>query len=737
MVSRTTIVAAVALSASTSTVALADEPAQSAEARASATLSRMTEEEKLSLLTGQMLIMVPAKDRPAGVPLGAGYVPGVPRLGVPALIETDASLGVANLMDMRKGDVATALPSGFALASTWNTALIRESGRMIGSEARSKGFNVMLAGGVNLVRDPRAGRNFEYLGEDPLLAGRLAAAQIDGIQSNNIIATIKHFALNDQETGRSSASVEMDESAMRESDLLTFELGIEGGKPGAVMCAYNRVGGTFACENPFLLTQVLRRDWGYKGFVMSDWGAVHSTAALVAGLDQQSAAKLDKKPWLGSELIAEIAAGRVSKSYVDQAVSRILYAIYAHGLPENPVGAPQAIDYDSHALIAQHAAEEGIVLLRNQGGLLPLAASARKIVLIGGSADAGVPSGGGSSQVTPVGGFTRVEKQNAGASAAFVKRAYGGMAPLAALRAERPDAEIGYDDGTNPQAAAAAAAGADLAIVFVNKFNSETEDNPDISLGDGQDALIEAVAAANPRTVVVLQTGNPVAMPWRDKVPAILSAWYSGQRGGTALARILTGAINPSGHLPVTFPNSVDQLPNPVLPGSNLPAPTAQDRATYGINTNSPAFDIHYPEGSDVGYRWFDAHSRTPLYAFGHGLSYTTFAYDGLSVKGGKTLTIGFQITNTGQRAGAAVPQVYVTLPGKGKRLIGWDKPMLEPGETKTVVLTADPRLLASFDSKRQRWLIPAGAVKVEVARSAAEPVLLGTARLTASTIKP
>ena len=736
MVSRMTIAAALAMIAANTAVA-SETAVQTPEERAKATLSQMTEEEKLSLLTGQMLIMVPPKDRPAGVPLGAGHVPGVSRLGIPALIETDASLGVANLMNMRKGDVATALPSGFALASTWNPGLIREGGRMIGSEARAKGFNVMLAGGVNLVRDPRAGRNFEYLGEDPLLAGTLAAAQIAGVQSNNIIATIKHFALNDQETGRSSASVEMDEGAMRESDLLAFQLGIEGGKPGAVMCSYNRVGGTFACESPFLLTDILRRNWGYKGFVMSDWGSVHSTESIVAGLDQQSAAKLDKKPWLGSELTKAIDEGRVAKSYVDRAVSRILYAIHAHGLPEHPVGAPQPIDYDTNAKVAQQAAEEGIVLLRNENGILPLAANARTIVLIGGNADLGVPSGGGSSQVTPVGGFTKVEKMPTGSSASFTKRGYGGTAPLSALRSELPNAKVSYVDGKDIPAAVTAAKGADIAIVLVDKFNSETEDNPDIALGDGQDALIDAVATANPRTVVVLQTGNPVAMPWRDKVPAILSAWYPGQRGGAALARILSGAVNPSGHLPVTFPASVDQLPNPVLPGSNLPAPSAEDRATYGINTNSPAFDIHYPEGSDVGYRWFDAKGKVPLYAFGHGLSYTAFSYDQLSVKGGKTVTVRFRVTNSGNRTGADVPQVYATLPGKAKRLIGWDKPTLAPGESKMVTVSADPRLLASFDAKRKRWVVPAGSVKIEVSRSAIDPVLTANVPLTRSTIAP
>ncbi|MDD3799207.1 MAG: glycoside hydrolase family 3 C-terminal domain-containing protein, partial [Novosphingobium sp.] len=612
-----------------------------------------------------------------------------------------------------------------------------EAGRMIGSEARAKGFNMMLAGGVNLVRDPRAGRNFEYLGEDPLLAGTLAAAQIDGIQSNAIAATIKHFALNDQETGRSSASVEMDEGAMRESDLLAFQIGIEGGRPGSVMCSYNRVYGKFACESAFLLNDVLRRDWGYKGFVMSDWGAVHSTESIVNGLDQQSAALLDGKQWLGSELVAAIDEGRVDKAVVDTAVSRILYAIYDNGLADHPVTAQTAIDYEANGKVAQATAEEGIVLLRNEGGILPLASTARRIAVIGGHADIGVLSGGGSSQVTPVGGARKIEKAAKGMAASFVRRIYGGAAPLDALRAEFPDAEITFADGSDLDTAKNAASAADIAVVFAERFNTETEDTTDLSLEGDQDALISSIAAANPKTVVVLETGNPVAMPWRSQVPAILAAWYPGQNGAAAIARILSGKTNPSGHLPVTFPASLEQLPNPILPGSNLPPPSKEDKMIYGINVNSPPFDITYPEGSDAGYRWFDAKGEIPLYAFGHGLSYTSFAYDRLEVKGGKTLTVSFRVTNTGGKAGADVPQVYVRRPGKAKRLIGWDKPMLAPGESATVTVTADRRVLADFDAKHRRWVVPAGNVTVEVGHSAIDPVLTGKARLSRSTMKP
>lgn len=711
--------------------------AQDADTLADQSLARMTQQEKLALLHGKMLMMTAAAQRPQGVAIGGGYVEGIPRLGIPPLVETDASLGVANLMNQRKGDTATALPSGLALASTWNPALIRKAGQMIGSEARAKGFNVMLAGGVNLVRDPRGGRNFEYLGEDPLLAGTLAGAQINGIQSNHIISTIKHFALNNQETGRSSASVKMGQAAMRESDLLAFEIAIERGRPGSVMCAYNQVNGVFSCENQFLLTDVLRRDWGYKGFVMSDWGAVHSLTSLSAGLDQQSGEQIDSKRYFSVELEKELASGTVSPALVDRAARRILYAIHAHGLTGfNPLER-SPIDYEADAKVAQAAAAEGIVLLRNEGHLLPLAKSVRHIVLIGGHGDIGVLSGGGSSEVIPTGGVKLKERGGTGPAASFAERIYGAATPLEGLKAAFPQAEIMYLDGKDAKAAAEAAGKADLAIVLVEKFSTEAEDNKDMTLGNGQDDLIAAVSSANQKTIVVLETGNPVLMPWLEKVPAILALWYPGQRGAYALGQVLSGAVNPSGHLPVTFPAALDQLPNPVLPGSDLPAPSQADRVTYGLNTNSPPFTITYPEGADVGYRWFDRKGREPLYAFGHGLSYTHFSYDHLIVTGGKSLTVTFRVTNSGKRSGADVPQAYVRLPGQALRLIGWAKPMLKPGESRTIRLTADPRLLASFDEKGNHWTVPSTAVEIFVGHSALDLPLKARKHIDGQSIKP
>ncbi|HWU12655.1 MAG TPA: glycoside hydrolase family 3 C-terminal domain-containing protein, partial [Caulobacter sp.] len=694
------------------------------DARAQATLGQMTQQEKIGLLHGSMPSMMATSTRPAGVAVGAGYVTGVERLGVPTLVETDASLGVSNLNSLRPGDEATALPASISLAASWNPQLAREGGAMIGGEARAKGFNVMLVGGVNLVRDPRGGRNFEYLGEDPLLAGVLAGAQIQGVQSNNIIGTIKHYALNDQETGRNVASVEMDEAAMRESDLLAFQIGIEQGQPGSVMCGYNRIGGVYACEHDFLLNQVLRRDWGYKGFVMSDWGAVHSSEAITKGLDQQSGEQLDGRKYFSDLMVTALAEGRVKQAAVDGAATRILRTLYAHGLAENPVTPGGRIDARSNGQVALKAALEGMVLLRNEGALLPLAQTMTSIVVIGGNAEFGVLSGGGSSNVTPVGGFRKLVPGAHSAAAAWAKRGYGGTPPIDGLRRAFPNTRVSYVDGKDPAIAVAAAKTADVAIVIAEKYSSEAEDALDLSLGDGQDALIEAVARANPRTVVVLETGSAVTMPWRDQAPAILAAWFPGQRGGDAIADIVSGAVNPSGRLPITFPTGVDQLPNPVIAGSDAPPADKETRAVYGLMAGLKPFEIHYPEGSDAGYRWFDKKGLKPLYPFGYGLSYTRFQYSDLQVSGGNTLTVRFKVTNVGGRAGADVPQVYVLRKGKAKRLVGWSKPVLEPGQSQVVTVTADPRVLGDFDAKAQRWSLPAGTYGVEVAASVSEPVL-------------
>jgi beta-glucosidase len=468
---------------------------------------------------------------PADAIPGAGYVGGAARLGIPALKETDASLGVAYVFGLRR-DGATALPSGLAMASTWNPALLEQGGAMIGAEARAKGFNVMLAGGVNLMRDPRNGRNFEYFGEDPLLSGTLAGHAIRGIQSNHIIATIKHFALNGQETGRKFVDPRISEGAARESDLLAFQLGIEIGNPGSVMCAYNKVNGDPACSSNWLLNTVLKRDWGYKGFVMSDWGAVPDLQAAMNGLDQQSGGQLDKAMFFDRPL-AEAAADKPAwAARRDDMNRRVLWAIYDNGLDKFPVSPGGKIDFDAHGRIAQDTAEQGIVLLRNERGALPLAASAKRIAVIGGYADTGVVSGAGSSQVQGQGGpAVSIPLGGGSGFAAFIQEAYHRSVPLKAIKAQAGDATVTYRNGRYISEAVTQAKQADVAIVFATQWSTEGFDQPDLTLPNGQDALIAAVADANPNTIVVLETGGPVLMPWLGKTAAVVEAWYPGARG--------------------------------------------------------------------------------------------------------------------------------------------------------------------------------------------------------------
>nr|WP_223799811.1 glycoside hydrolase family 3 C-terminal domain-containing protein [Sphingomonas nostoxanthinifaciens] len=703
------------------------------DARADQLLARMTLDEKIGMVNGTFGSAF-LKTHPGDARNAAGHVAGVSRLGIPDLFESDASLGVANGGEMRKGDVATALPSGLATAASFDPDIAYAGGAMIGAEARAKGFNVLLAGGANLTRDPLNGRNFEYLSEDVLVTGMLAGAAIRGIQSNQIVSTIKHYALNAQESGRNVLDARLAEAPMRESDLLAFQIAIETGHPGSVMCGYNRVNGDHDCENAFLLNDVLKRDWGYDGWVMSDWGAVHSTAkAAINGLDQESGQELDKQPFFGAPLKAAVAGGSVPQARLDDMVRRIVRTMIAEGLVDHPTPAtPQPIDYTAHADVAQRAAEAGIVLLRNERQLLPLAATARTILVVGAHADKGVLSGGGSSQVRSVGGLPVEEPlPGGGPLSAFIRISYHASSPLDAIRARAPGATVRYLDGSDVAATAAAARTADVVIVFAQQWRSEAFDIETLSLPDGQDKLIDALAAANPKTVVVLETGGAVAMPWLSKVGAVLEAWYPGQRGGPAIARVLFGDVNPGGRLPLTFPASMAQAPRPQIPGLDLvhQANAANagkpigDLTTVDITGGVPPFEVHYPEGADVGYRWYARNGAKPLFPFGFGLSYTRFAYRGLSATAGK---VSFTVTNIGRVAGADVPQVYadVALDGGAAlpRLIGFQRVMLQPGESKTVTVSIDPRLLSDY--RDGKWVRTAGSFPIRLGHDAASSIL-------------
>jgi beta-glucosidase len=694
----------------------------SAAARAAALVKAMTLQEKLTYIHG----LFPNKidPRPADMVPSAGYVPGVPRLGIPTLRESDASLGVANQMNLRTDDVATALPSGLATAATFDPKLAYAGGAMAGAEARAKTFNVLLAGGVNLTRDAWNGRNFEYLGEDPLLAGTLVAAAIRGVESNHIVSTVKHFALNAQETGRTILDARIDEAALRESDLLAFEIAVKDGRPGSVMCAYNKVNGDWSCENRFLLTKVLRDDWKYPGWVMSDWGGVHSTVkAAMAGLDQESGQELDKEIYFGAPFAAAVANGTIPVKRLDEMVRRILTGVIASGLYDDPSPATaQPIDYPAHAEIAQRVAEASMVLLKNQGNVLPLTKRARKIVLIGGHADVGVLSGGGSSQVRSVGGVPIEIPLTSGAAMSFVRVTYHNSSPLKAIRAIAPGAQISYVDGKDPAAAAAAARDADIAIVFATQWATEAEDNRDIALPDNQDALIDAVAAAQAKTVVVLETGGPVLMPWIDRVPAVVEAWYPGQRGGEAIARILFGDVDAVGRLPMTFPRTSAQLPRPGPIGLESLKNDAASNAGSGTAEPVASFDVDYKEGANVGYRWYAAQSSQPLFAFGYGLNYARLSYAKARFTGGAKPGVTVAVTNQSDRATVAVPQLYVTLPdGSPLRLAGWSREALAPHETRTVTISADPRVLTRWQAGR--WRQAAGSYKLTLATDAAHPL--------------
>ena len=702
-----------AISTTASTPALAAPP-QNPEARAAATEAAMTDAERTVLTQGVMAVPFggPVK-LPDDAVLGAGYVSGIPRLSIPSLRETDASLGVSYVFGLRK-DGATALPSGMAQGATWNPELIRKGGAMIGSEAKAKGFNALLAGGMNLIREPRNGRTFEYLGEDPLHAGIMAGAAVAGIQSNGIISTIKHFALNNQETARNFIDVKISEAAARESDLLAFQIGIERGQPGSVMCSYNQINGHYACDNDWLLNTVLKKDWGYKGFVMSDWGAVPGLSSAVNGLDQQSGSQLDKAVFFGKPLAEAAAKDPIYKARLADMNRRVLYAIYASGA-DKP--APKsAIDFKANGDVAEAVAKEGIVLLRNRGNALPLAASAKSIAVIGGFADSGVMSGAGSSQVQGEGGpAITVPLGGEGPFAAFLSQQYHRSSPLKAMKARAPGTKFTYRDGRYLTDAVEAAKRADVAIVFATQWMTEGLDQPDLNLPNGQDALIATVAAANPNTIVVLETGGPVLMPWLNDTAAVIEAWYPGARGGEAITAVIYGDVNPSGRLPLTFPASVAQLPFPVLPGSDTLEPDFQGRAKPG-ETLSVDYD---KDGSDVGYRWYARTGAKPLFPFGYGLSYTNFEHSALKISTGKSITASFTVKNSGTLAGADVPQLYlVSAAGKAvRRLAAFEKVSLAPGTSKKLTVSIDPRILAKWESGK--WQIAAGSYGFALGSSA------------------
>ena len=675
--------------------------------RASLVLKEMTLDEKIGLLHGTgMAGLSPLSPLIVQSNGGAGYVPGIPRLGIPPIQMSDAAYGVR--MSGENGRYSTALPSDVAGAASWDLEAAYEYGALIGRELRAQGYNMSLGGGVNLTREPRNGRTFEYMGEDPVLAGKMVASVIKGEQAQHVLGDIKHYALNDQESGRNAVNVNIDQRAARESDLLAFEIGIKESDVAAVMCSYNRVNGDYSCENKYLLTDVLKRDWNFQGFVLSDWGGVHSAAkASAAGLDHE------QPGWIfyGDTLKKLVESGKVPQAELDDHVRRILRAMFATGVVDDP---PQksVVDVMGGFEVAQKIAEQSTVLLKNDHDLLPLDASKlHSIAVIGPHADVGMISGGGSAQVDPPGGNAIMPPGRG--QTRWLEPVWFPTSPLRAIRAKVHGAQVHFNSGADPDAAAALAKTADVAIVFAYQWESEDMDLPSLSLPEHQDDLITKIAAANPHTIVVLETGGPVTMPWVDQVGGILECWYAGSRGAHAVANLLFGDAIPMAKLPLTFPKSEADLPHPTItkpPRTSVPHndPEPWKQIAAGL----PAFQITYDEGVKVGYKWYDAEKKPVLFPFGYGLSYTTYSYSNLKVTPGAKPSVAFTITNTGNRAGAEIAEVYAALPAVAaeppKRLVGWSKVKLNGGESKEVSVDVDPKFLSIFNVQQNGWqLLP------------------------------
>jgi beta-glucosidase len=672
--------------------------ALSADQRAQLLLDHLTQSQKISLLAGNNVLGVTGSGH-------TGTNAGVPGL-VPPVNFTDGTAGI-------RGGPTTAMPDELAVAASFDPRVAAQDGQVLGSEAKNKGNDVIYGPTLTIMRTPLAGRTFQALGEDPFLSSQVGAGLIEGIQAQGVIANANIYVGNNQEgqdpTGMSGMpgvplgggsvgaryviDANIDQRTLREIYLPPFEVAVKQANVGTVMCAYNLVNGTYNCENGPLLNGILKQQWGFKGFVLSDYGAAHNTiASLQNGLDFE--------PWPGNvygpaPVTAAVTSGVVTQAQLDDHIRRYLRTLFAFGVFDRPafVADEARIDKPAHAATARGIEDSAITLLQNRRSILPLTRTHLKSIAVIGKVADSFLTGGGSSLVTP----------------------YSYVTPLQGITARAGSrVRVAYDDGSNPASATALAKQSDVAIVVAANYEIEGVDLQCLSLecpnayGD-QDSLIRQVAAANPHTIVVLETGGPVLTPWSGQIQGLLEAWYPGEQGGTSIAHVLFGDVNPSGHLPVTFPRS------------EADTPTARDPTAYPGVANSET----YKEGVFVGYRWYDAHKLAPAFPFGFGLSYTRFAYRRLTVS--RTATgalVRVTVANVGHRAGAAVPQLYLGLPSRPgvaqppAQLKGVDRFTLAPGRGVRVGFPLEARALSYWDVGAGGWRVAPGCYQVMVGSS-------------------
>ena len=701
------------------------------EERVEDALSRLTLEEKVALTHAQSKFCSP----------------GVARLGIPEFWMTDGPHGIRPevLWDEWEqagwtNDSCVAFPALTCLAASWDPEIARLYGKSIGEEARYRNKTVLLGPGVNIYRSPLNGRNFEYMGEDPYLAGKMVVPYVQGVQQNGVAACVKHYALNNQEVNRHTTNVIVDDRALYEIYLPAFKAAIQEGNAWAIMGSYNLYKNQHGCHNQYLLNDILKSEWGFDGVVVSDWGGVHNTQeAITNGLDMEfgswtnglsnGASNAYDNYYLADPYLKLIREGKVGTKELDDKVRRILRLAYRTTMDRNrPYG---SLCSEAHFAAARSIGEEGIVLLQNRNDLLPIDLNrAKRIVVIGENAIKMMTVGGGSSslkvkyELSPLDG---IRKRVGDQAEVIYARGYVGD-PSGEYNGVKSGQDL--EDSRSPEEliaeAVAVAKEADY-VIFIGGLNKsahqdcEDADRKELGLSYGQDKVITALAKANKNLIVVNISGNAIAMPWVKEVPAIVQAWYLGSEAGSAIASVLTGDVNPSGKLPFTFPASLQDVGAHKL--GEYPGTPRSD--------GSPIVDQKYNEGIFVGYRWVDKEKTKPLFSFGHGLSYTTFAY-GKAVADKKvmgqdeTLTITLPVTNTGCREGSEVIQLYISdlqssLPRPVKELKGFSKVKLAPGETREVTFTIGKEALSFFDDTRHEWVAEPGKFEAWIGASSTD----------------